>query len=245
MGICSPDFIFAIYSKFGFCFFNRFKIKMFFFVTLYKMNPKNIDITNISTRTPKLINKESHRYCIIPIEMTSSGKIGSLSLKFEARMKIFKHSSSGNDSYSLGISIPDELVEKFESFEKRINDLALLRKNEVRNLNLNFGNFHQGDFHLIKEDKSGNPKIYAKLYVDKVQPLNSSAIFYRLVDEKKKEKIKNNLELEGVPLDGIVVVSLKQLFCGNLRALTCVVQEVLVKEEIHPQSAFDEYEDED
>ena len=62
---------------------------------------------------------------------------------------------------------------------------------------------------------------------------------------KKKEKIRDNLELEGVPLNGIVVVVLKQLFCGNLRALTCVVQEVLVKEEIHPQSAFDEYEDED
>ena len=148
----------------------------------------------------------------------------------------------------MGITIPDELAEKFESIEKRINELALSRKNEVRKLNLNFGNFHQGDFHLIKEDKSGNPKIYAKLYVDKVQPLNSSAIFYRLVDvdgRKKKEKIRDNLELEGVPLNGIVVVVLKQLFCGNLRALTCVVQEVLVKEEIHPQSAFDEYEDED
>ena len=221
---------------------------MFFFVTLYKMNPKNIDITNISTRTPKLINKESHRYCLIPLDITSEGKIGSLSLKFEARMKIFKHSSSGNDSYSLGISIPDELVEKFESVEKRINELAFERKNEVRKLNANFGNFHMGDFHLIKEDKSGNPKIYAKLYVDKVQPLNSSATFYRLVDvdgRKKKEKIRDNLELEGVPLNGIVVVVLKQLFCGNLRALTCVVQEVLIKEEIHPQSAFDEYEDED
>ena len=89
------------------------------------------------------------------------------------------------------MTLPDEMLEKFESFEKRINELAFERKNEVKKLNANFGNFHMGDFHLIKEDKSGNPKIYAKLYVDKVQPLNSSAIFYRLVDEKKKEKIKD------------------------------------------------------
>ena len=215
------------------------------------MNPKDIHITNISTGTPKLINKESHRYCIIPLEMTSGGeKIGPLSLKFEARMKIFKHSAqAGNDSYSLGITVPDDLIEKFKSFEKRINELALFRKNEVRNLNLNFGNFNKGDFHLIKEDKSGDSKIYAKLYVNERYKTNSTAPFFRIIGNidgrKIKQRISDNLNLVGVPLNGTIVLQIKQLFCGNLRALTCVVQEVLVREEIHPKSAFDDYEDED
>ena len=209
------------------------------------MNPENLNTENISTQPPKLINKESHKYCIIPIS-NEEGK--NLNLKFEARMKIFKHSSSGNDSYSLGITIPEEVLDKFNEIEKRVNILAKERQAEVRKLNNNFGNYHLGDFQLLKTDKSDNQKIYAKLYVDRLNPSNSSARFYRLVDvdgKKKKEKIKNSLELEGIPLHGIVVLTLKQLFCGNLRALTCVVQEVLIKEEIHPQSAFDEYEDED
>ena len=204
------------------------------------MNPKDIHIINISAGKPKLINKESHRYCIIPLEMVSGGeKIGPLSFKFASRMKIFKHTSSGTDSYSLGITIPDELLEKFLSFENRINHLAVEKKREVRTLNSNFGNFQTGDFHLIKEDKSGNPKIYAKLYVDKLNPRSSSGAFFRVLrgedGRKRKERIRDNLVLEGVPLDGIVVLQIKQLFCGNLRALTCVVQEVLIEQEIHPQ----------
>ena len=125
--------------------------------------------------------------------------------------------------------------------------LHLKKKSEIKSLNSNFGNFQKGDFHLIKEDQSGNPKIYAKLYADKVSPMSSSAAFYRMAEgegKKMKQKIKNNLELVGVPLDGIVVINLKQIFCGNIKALTCVVQEVLVEKEIHPQSFFDEYEDE-
>ena len=180
--------------------------------------------------------------------MVSGGeKIGPLSFKFASRMKIFKHTSSGTDSYSLGITIPDELLEKFLSFENRINQLAIEKKREVRSLNSNFGNFQTGDFHLIKEDKSGNPKIYAKLYVDRLHPQSSSGSFLRVIygedGRKRKERIKDNLELEGVPLDGIVVLQLKQIFCGNIKSLTCVVQEVLVEQEIHLASAFDEYED--
>ena len=209
------------------------------------MNPENLNIDDITTLSPTKINKESQRYCVIPIKHE---KDKPLSLKFEARMKIFKHSSEKTDSYSLGITIPEELENKFKEIEQKINILAKERQTEVKKLNNNFGDYHVGDFHLLKSDKSENPKIYAKLYVDRFNPLNSSATFYRVVDvdgRKKKEKVKNNLELEGIPLNGIVVVNVKQLFCANIKALTCVVQEVLIKEEIHPQSAFDEYEDEE
>ena len=62
--------------------------------------------------------------------------------------------------------------------------------------------------------------------------------------EIKKQRMTDSLGLVGVPLNGKVVLRIKQLFCGGVKALTCVVQEVLVEEEIHPKSAFDDYEDE-
>ena len=186
------------------------------------MNPENLNTENISTQTPKMINKEFHRYCIIPLYLSSGdSNLGPISLRFSANMKIFKHSSSKNDSYSLGITIPDELLDRFRSFEKRINELAFFQKNEVKKLNSGFGNFNKGDFHLVKEDKSGKPNIYAKLYVDRD---NFSAPFFRVVDGNKKQRISDSLGLVGVPLNGKIVLRIKQLFCGGVKALTCVVQ---------------------
>ena len=99
---------------------------------------------------------------------------------------------------------------------------------------------------MIKEDKSGKPKIYAKLYPSKNEPLQTSAFFYRLVEKngrKGKSMILDELKLTGVPLEGTCVLKIKQLFCGTAKSITCTVDEVLVEEEIYPTSAFDEYED--
>ena len=106
---------------------------------------------------------------------------------------------------------------------------------------MNFGNFNKGDFNLVKEDKSEKPKIYAKLYSERDA---FSASFFRLVEGNRKQKITDSMKLVGVPLNGKVVLRIKQLFCGGVKALTCIVQEVLVEEEIHPKRAFDDYEDE-
>ena len=46
-----------------------------------------------------------------------------------------------------------------------------------------------------------------------------------------------------MPLRGQVVFSIKHLFCGNVKAITCIVDEVLVEEIVQSQSAFDDYED--
>ena len=37
--------------------------------------------------------------------------------------------------------------------------------------------------------------------------------------------------------------SVKHLFCGNVKAITCIVDEVLVEEIIQAVSAFDDFED--
>ena len=46
-----------------------------------------------------------------------------------------------------------------------------------------------------------------------------------------------------MPLRGQVVFSIKHLFCGNVKAITCIVDEVLVEEMVQAASAFDEFED--
>ena len=46
-----------------------------------------------------------------------------------------------------------------------------------------------------------------------------------------------------MPLRGQVVFSIKHLFCGNVKAITCIVNEVLVEEMVQAKSAFDDYED--
>ena len=199
------------------------------------MDPLNLNLKNISTKKPELVKKESHKYCVIPLEMEN----GPLRFKFPCRMKIFQHEKD----FSLGITPSANLIEKFQEIEDRLNELAVEKRSEVHKLHPTFAKF-QGDFHLLKEDKSENRKIYGKLYVDRLSKDSFSAPFNRAeVKDKTKRKIKNSVDLVGVPLDGIVVLDLKQIFCGNLKALTCVVKEVLIVEEIHPQSAFDEYED--
>ena len=37
--------------------------------------------------------------------------------------------------------------------------------------------------------------------------------------------------------------SVKHLFCGNVKAITCIVDEVLVEEIVQAASAFDDFED--
>ena len=42
---------------------------------------------------------------------------------------------------------------------------------------------------------------------------------------------------------GKLFFSIKHLFCGNVKAITCIVDEVLVEEMVQAKSAFDDYED--
>ena len=51
--------------------------------------------------------------------------------------------------------------------------------------------------------------------------------------------------LSTCPLRGQVVFSVKHLFCGNVKTITCIVDEVLVEEVVQSVSAFDDFEDRD
>ena len=96
---------------------------------------------------------------------------------------------------------------------------------------------------LVKTDKSEQEKIYAKIYPPKLPNSDFSCRFWELCDDGKKKPILRAKRLIGMPLRGQAVFSIKHLFCGNVKAITCIVDEVLVEEMVQAASAFDEFED--
>ena len=120
-------------------------------------------------------------------------------------------------------------------------------KPEISKIGPSFAKFQEGDFILVKTDKSEQEKIYAKIYPSKIPNTDFSCRFWELCNpsggKKQKQPILRQKDLVNMPLRGQVVFSIKHLFCGNVKAITCIVDEVLVEEMVQAQSAFDEYED--
>ena len=81
-------------------------------------------------------------------------------IHLQTRFKIYEH----EDSFSMGIDIPEEQLKFFKNLEEKLNDLAMKNKQEVAKLNKTFGKYQHGDFRVIKTDKSEKKnKIYANL----------------------------------------------------------------------------------
>ena len=70
-------------------------------------------------------------------------------------------------SFSLGISIPENSLKFFRDLEKHFNALAMKKTKEVEKIGRSFARYDQGDFSLLKVDKSEQEKIYAKIYSSK------------------------------------------------------------------------------
>ena len=77
------------------------------------------------------------------------------------------------------------------------------------------------------------PTIY---YSSKLPNQDFSCRFWQLCGAKKKKPIPHPTKLINMPLRGQVVFSVKHLFCGNVKTITCIVDEVLVEEVV--QSVF-------
>ena len=165
-------------------------------------------------------------------------------MKLKTKFKVFAHQE---DSFSLGITIPEEQLDFFKDLEKHLNSAAMTMKKEISKIGLSFARFQEGDFTLVKTDKSEQEKIYAKIYPSKIPTTDFSCRFWELCEssgeKKKKQPILRQKDLVNMPLRGQVVFSIKHLFCGNVKAITCIVDEVLVEEIVQSQSAFDDYED--
>ena len=209
-----------------------------------KMNPAKISIPDCTLDAPVKKSSGKISFCLLPCLHNKER----LQVKLATKFKVFSHqrsaASSEEDSFSLGIQIPDEHKKFFKNLEKHLNALATKRKSEVKELGPNFARFQQGDFFLLKTDKSEQEKIYAKIYPSKLPNSDFSCRFWEVCDEgTKKKPISKAKKLVNVPLRGQLVFSVKHLFCGNVKAITCIVDEVLVEEIVQTASAFDEFED--
>ena len=212
---------------------------MIFFIFLKKMNPETISIPDCHLGSPVKRTTGKISFCLIPC-LNNDNK---LQVKLKTKFKVFAH----EDSFSLGITIPEEQLDFFTQLESHLNSAAKKIKPEIAKLGQSFARFQEGDFILVKTDKSEQEKIYAKIYPSKIPTTDFSCRFWELCEssgeKKTKQPILRQKELVNIPLRGQVVFSIKHLFCGNVKAITCIVDEVLVEEMVQPQSAFDEYED--
>ena len=206
------------------------------------MNPEQISIPDCTLDNPvKKSSGKNITFCLIPCLHNGER----LQIKLPTRFKIYSHS----DSFSLGISLPENSLEFFRDLEKHLNALAKEKKKEVAKIGQVFGRYQEGDFSLLKVDKSEQEKIYAKIYSSKLPNQDFSCRFWQLCTAKsgakKKKPIPHPTKLINMPLRGQVVFSVKHLFCGNVKTITCIVDEVLVEEVVQSVSAFDDFEDRD
>ena len=207
------------------------------------MNPEQISIPDCTL--DNLVKKSSGKisFCLLPCLHNGER----LQIKLPTRFKIYSHpGTGGNDSFSLGISLPENSLKFFRDLQNHLNSLAMKSKKEVEKIGRIFSRYDSGDFSFLKVDKSEQEKIYAKIYPSKLPNQDFSCRFWQLCEvkgKKKKKLIPHPTTLINMPLRGQVVFSVKHLFCGNVKTITCIVDEVLVEEVVQSVSAFDDFED--
>ena len=211
------------------------------------MNPTKISIPDCTLDTPVKKSSGKISFCLLPCLHNNER----LQIKLATRFKIYSHPGQQDqqDSFSLGISLPEDSLKFFRDLEKHLNVLATRKQKEVEQIGRIFGRFNQGDFSLLKVDKSEQEKIYAKIYPSKLpNPRFLLQILAGLHREKRslrrgQKKEGRTSQTNGSQLRGQVVFSVKHLFCGNVKTITCIVDEVLVEEVVQAASAFDDFED--
>ena len=126
------------------------------------MNPEQISIPNCTLDNPVKNSSGKISFCLLPCLY----KDERLQVRLPTRFKIYSHpgNGNGNDSFSLGISIPENSLEFFRDLEKHLNALAMKKTKEVEKIGRSFARYDEGDFSLLKVDKSEQEKIYAKIY---------------------------------------------------------------------------------
>ena len=92
-----------------------------FFLFVLKMNPAKISIPDCTLDTPVKKSSGKISFCLLPCLHNNER----LQIKLATKFKIFSHQGSeANDSFSLGITLPDESKKFFKDLEKHLNALA-------------------------------------------------------------------------------------------------------------------------
>ena len=148
------------------------------------MNPEQISIPNCTLDNPVKNSSGKISFCLLPCLY----KDERLQVRLPTRFKIYSHpgNGNGNDSFSLGISIPENSLEFFRDLEKHLNALAMKKTKEVEKIGRSFARYDEGDFSLLKVDKSEQEKIYAKIYSSKLPNKISLADFGSFALERKR-----------------------------------------------------------
>ena len=154
-----------------------------FFIFSKKMNPETISIPDCHLDTPVKRSSGKISFCLIPC-LNNDKK---LQVKLKTKFKIYSHQE---DSFSLGITIPEEQLDFFKDLEKHLNSAAKKMKPEIAKIGPSFARFQEGDFTLVKTDKSEQEKIYAKIYPSKIPTTDFSCRFWELCESSGERKKK-------------------------------------------------------
>ena len=101
------------------------------------MNPAKISIPDCTLDTPVKKSSGKISFCLLPCLHNNER----LQVKLATRFKIFSHQE---DSFSLGITLPEENIKFFKNLETHLNALATKRKSEVKEIGPNFARYQQG-----------------------------------------------------------------------------------------------------
>ena len=174
----------------------------------------------------------------------------------DRKYKIHEHMNGKEKSFSIGIDLLNEYLDEesldwIKNLETKIQDLAMenlpkiqdLAKEKLPKLQSKF-NFKKDDFHIIKKDRSGKSKIYAKVPFknNKIIPTFWEASKWGK-NKPKKMRVDPSVVV-GEDLGGDVIVEIKQSFVSDkFKSITCVVKEALFWEREEPETFFDEFEE--
>ena len=194
------------------------------------MNPAKISIPDCTLDTPVKKSSGKISFCLLPCLHNNERLQVKLATKiqnfFPSRRLVF----SGNNSSG----------RKYQVFQKPGNAPQCFGDKKKIRSQRNRPKFCP----VSARSKSEQEKIYAKIYPSKLPNSDFSCRFWEVCDEgTRKKPISKAKKLVNIPLRGQVVFSVKHLFCGNVKAITCIVDEVLVEEIVQTASAFDEFED--
>ena len=97
---------------------------MNFFIFSKKMNPETISIPDCHLGSPVKRSTGKLSFCLVPC-LNNDNK---LQVKLKTKFKIYSHQE---DSFSLGITIPEEQLDFFKDLEKHLNSAAKKMKPEI------------------------------------------------------------------------------------------------------------------
>lgn len=206
------------------------------------MNPiitlSTFDSSKISINDPELKKSGSFSYVLIPIKYDEK----EMKMKLQGRLKIFQHDdkTTQKKNYSIGLEVDDRNRKMFKEMEEKIASLTEGKKSQVKKLNLKFACFHEEDLKIIKTNLTGEySKVYSKLYTEE-EIINCP--FWEVIQKNKRQKLDPHSVI-GAPMNGSIVISLKQVFLGNVKSITFITKEVLITEIIKPKSFFEDFEE--